>query len=455
MSTFAAVANTWKTWRRTSVDRRVFTAIVTVGGLTFGVKLVAALKEMIVARQFGVSNNLDAFLIAYLLPSVAITVVSGSFNAALIPTYIQVREQEGQPAAQRLFSSVVIWSVALLILVGVLMGLVAPYALRVLGSGFDSEKLTLTRNLFYIVLPTLPFSGLFAIWGAVLNANERFALAAMTPMLTPLVVMIGVYQFGAVLGIYTFAVAIIVGTLLEGAFLAAGLRRQGIQVMPCWHGLTPAMKQVMKQYAPMIAGASIMSGTGLVDNAMAARLGPGSVSILNYGNKLSAVVLGIGATAVSAVVLPQFSRIVAAKDWQGAQRTLKAYAQWILLATIPVALILIPLSQSLVAFLFQRGAFTDSDTVQVAAVQSMYLLQLPFYVLGMLYVRLTSALKANHILMWGTLISFLLNIVLDYLLMKSFGVSGIALSTTIVYAASLAYLFLTATRLLKRAEQCA
>jgi putative peptidoglycan lipid II flippase len=158
--------------------------------------------------------------------------------------------------------------------------------------------------------------------------------------------------------------------------------------------------------------------------------------------------------AVSTVVLPQFSRIVAACDWRGAQRTLLSYARLILIATIPVTLILISFSQPLAAFVFQRGAFTASDTVQVASVQSMYLLQMPFYVLGILFVRLTSALKANHILMWGSVISFLLNISLDYLLMKLFGVSGIALSTTIVYAASLGYLSLMSFRLLRKVERC-
>ena len=210
----------------------------------------------------------------------------------------------------------------------------------------------------------------------------------------------------------------------------------------------------MKQYAPMIAGASIMSGTELVDQSMAAMLGPGSVSILNYGNKISAVVAGIGATAVSTVILPQLSRIVAANDWSGAKRTIKSYTSLILLTTIPATLILILFSHSLTAFVFQRGAFTAGDTAQVASVQNMYLLQLPFYVLGRVFVRLTSALKANHILMWGTVISFLLNITLDYLLMKPFGVSGIALSTTIVYAASLSYISVMSSRLLRKAEKC-
>ena len=195
-----------------------------------------------------------------------------------------------------------------------------------------------------------------------------------------------------------------------------------------------------------------MSSTGLVDQAMAAMLRPGSVSTLNYGNKVSSVVIGLGSIALSTAVLPQFSRMVAAADWSGVRTTLKTYTRLALLATIPLTLLLVVLSRFMVSLLFQHGAFTESNTIEVAAVQSLYILQLPFFVTGMLFVRLISALKANHVLMWGTTISFSLNITLDYVFMKWLGVGGIALSTSVVYLASFCFLGLMSTRVLRRAE---
>src|SRR6185503_19734647 len=282
---------------------------------TCAVKLASTMKEVAVARQFGVGDRLDAFLIAFLLPSVAINVASGSFNAALIPTYVEVREREGKEAAQRLFSSIMVWSVTLLVAVAALMVIVAPFALPILGSGFSAEKLALTQKLFLILLPALPLSGLFLTWAAVLNAGERFALVAITPAITPIAVILLISAFGAEWGIYAVAVATIFGTAIEGAFLARGLKRQGLSIMPRWHGFGPATKQVMKQYAPMVAAGVLMSGTGVIDQALAATLGPGSVSVLSYGNKITAAVLGIGSVALSAALLPQFSRMITARDW--------------------------------------------------------------------------------------------------------------------------------------------
>src|SRR6476620_9176850 len=85
----------WKTWRETSVNTRIFAAMLTVGGLTVLVKMVSAGKELVIAYQFGTSDALDAFGMAFLLPQFVIELIGGALNAALIPTYVQVREQEG------------------------------------------------------------------------------------------------------------------------------------------------------------------------------------------------------------------------------------------------------------------------------------------------------------------------------------------------------------------------
>jgi putative peptidoglycan lipid II flippase len=447
-----AAMGRWKAWARESVNRRIFSALLTVGSLGCAVKIAATFKEIAVARQFGVSNAFDAFLTAYVLPSFAIVVVANSLNAALIPTYIQLREEEGEHASQKLLSTVMAASMALLLGVSVLLALVSPYLLRVLGSSFTAEKLALTQSLFFIMLLILPLTGVATIWTAILNATDRFALAAATPLITPLAVMLSVFLLGEQLGVYAIAYAVVAGAILECALLGGALVRRRISIAPRWGGMSGAARQILKQYTPMIAGSCMMSSTVLVDQSMAAMLGPGQVSILSYGNKMASVVVGVGSLALGTAVLPQFSRMVASSDWAGIRHTLKTYTRLVLLATILLAGLLIALARPLVSLLFERGAFLSQDVGHVASVQSLYLLQMPFYILGMLFVRLISALKANHILMWGTAINFSLNITLNYLLMKMLGVSGIALSTSLVYACSLCYLSYMALRILRKTQ---
>ena len=96
----------WNRWTGASVNRSIFGAALIVAAFTVVAKLVSVAKELTVAGSFGTSDALDAYLIAFLLPSFTISVVAGSFNAALIPTFIKVRDRQGHEPAQRLLSTV-------------------------------------------------------------------------------------------------------------------------------------------------------------------------------------------------------------------------------------------------------------------------------------------------------------------------------------------------------------
>ncbi len=440
-------------WRKRSVNRRIFAAMLTVGSLTLVVKLASTARELMLAHQFGTGDALDAFLIAFLLPSFIIQVVAGSFNIALIPTYVRVREHEGQDAAQRLFSNAMVWSTASLAAVSALLALLAPYILPVMASGFGPEKLALTRSLFYLLLPALIVSGLSTIWKAILNAGERFALAAVAPIMTPVVAVAALLVAGSVWGIYALAVGTLGGFVLEAGLLVWSLKRRKFSLAPRWYGIDPAMRQVISQCVPLFAGAFLLSKTLLVDQAMAAMLGPGSVSALNYGNKVAGMLMEVATLALGTSVLPHLSRMIALSDWNGVRHTLKSYARLILLATVPLTLILVYFSEPLIALLFQRGAFTAEDTHLISQVQAAYFLQLPFYVLGILILQLIYSVHGTRVVLYSAIISLPLDVLLNYVLMQYFGVVGIALSTVIVYVASLAFLLVMYRRVIRRVAQ--
>jgi putative peptidoglycan lipid II flippase len=199
----------------------------------------------------------------------------------------------------------------------------------------------------------------------------------------------------------------------------------------------------------MIAGTVIMGSTEIVDKSMAAVLAPGSVAALNYGNKFIVLILGLTSTAVGTAVLPYFSKLVAEKDWRNIKETLKFYLVLIFGVTIPMAAILFFLSKPLIMVVFERGLFSADDTQLVSSIQSMFAFQIPFYVGGILIVRLISSLRANHILMWGAIINLTTNILFNLLFIALFGLKGIALSTSVVYFISFFFLFYCSTKILR------
>jgi putative peptidoglycan lipid II flippase len=445
------ISNRWQSIANNSINRKIFSAAIVVAGGTTFVKAIAMVKELVVAWKFGTADELDAFLIALTIPAFIIAVVAGSLNSALIPTYIKVREQEGKQAAQKLFSGATVGTFGLLLVTTVVVIAASPFYLPYITSGFPPAKLALTYQLLWTISPMILLSGIGVVWGAILNAGERFALVALVPTITSVVTMLFLILVPA-WGVFNLAIGMIVGQLLEMLIIGATLKRQGVSLLPQWHGFDERLKEVAGQYAPAFAGAFLMCSSSLVDQSMAAMLPSGSVAALSYGNRIISLPIIIASTALSTAVIPYFSKMVALDDWANIRQALKHYLVLILIATIPLTGLIFFCSEPIVYLLLQRGSFTASNTQLVAQIQAYFALQIPFYIAGMLLVRLISAMRINQVLMWGSAGNLIINIALNYAFMQWLGVVGIALSTSCVYLFSFSFLLFFVLRNLKGAD---
>ena len=430
----------WQKLAQGSINRQIFAAALTVGLMTGLVKFAAVGKELIVAWRFGTGNELDAFIIAMVVPSFIINVVAGSFKSALIPIYIKVREQQGSKAAQQLFAGIIILALGLLTLTAIAIITTAPLYLPLIASGFSPEKLRLTTHLLWSVSPLILLNGVISIWGGVLNAGEKFALAAFSPAITPFAIVTMLFAFPN-LGIYALAVGWICGSFLEVIILGIGLHRQKIGVLPKWSKYDANLNQVASQYVPVITGAFLMCSTEIVDQSMAAMLSSGSVAALGYANRVIALPLTLATMALGTAVIPYFSKTIAQKNWGKIEHTFNYYLRLIFITTIPLTIVFILASKLIIQILFERGSFNAEDTQIVSQIQIFYALQIPFYIATIFVVKLINSLGVNYFLAWGSSISLLVNIVGNYAFVEWIGVKGIALSTSCVYLISFAFLY--------------
>lgn len=433
-------------------DSKVLTDAFVVSALTVVVKLASAAKVVFAAHLFGAGDPFDAFVIAFLVPSFLAEVLAGALIPSLIPTLIEVRQNGGERAAHELYSTILAVALAVLSAAAVASALASGFIIRVLGSGFSPEKARTTETMFLWMTPVIALSAISVMWRAVLNSKERFAAAALVPAFTPLVSIALLFAYGRSMGAYSLALGATIGTAAEVLFLACALRLHGIRIAPVRPRWSQPARQVLTQYLPMTMGNVILSGSTLVDQTMAAMLAAGSVSALNFGTRVTGVILAVGPTALSTAVLPRFSRLTAMADWGALRGSMKRFALWSLALSIPVTAFCMAFSEPIARIIFQRGAFVAAHTQLVARVQFWSLPLAPVSMVLALVVRLVASLKWNDLLLRMAAAAFVANLALDYLLMQYMGVAGIALATALVALLALVFLsYLVARRVKTRA----
>jgi putative peptidoglycan lipid II flippase len=427
------------------VHERVYADAATIGILTSAAKLVGAAKVVIMARFFGTTDQLDAFLIAFLLPSFLSDVVAGSLTPCLIPQLVKSQTPR-RMAAWALTAALGVMSIAALGL-----AIAGHWLLPLAASSFSAQKLRLAEALLLGLLLWLPMSACIAICRAVLNANGRFALAAIATMGSPLMTIALLYVLPKQWGVTVLCAGTVGGVGLEWLVLAVSVRRLGYPILPAWPDWTSTwMKQLGRQYIPLAASAIILSACTVVDQSVAGRLGSGQVSALAYGTKLAAVLLAIAGSSLGTAVLPAFSRMAATEDWAKIRKTVWSYCGTIAAFSLPATFALIAGSGILIRAVFEHGAFGESATQLVTQVQRYALLETPFAMVLAVVTRLTAALSANALLLPMGIAALTTNVIFDLLFSRWFGVAGIALATAVVRAVSLAVLILLLRRHVRR-----
>jgi len=419
--------------RTPSAQHGILFDTLTVSAFTTLAKFMGAAKAVALARVFGAGAALDTYLLAFLIPSFLADVFCGSLVPVLVPKLVEFAHRDGRSKAIHLYGSVLRRSFRLSCGAAAAVAAGAVIVATV-GVGNPGVNLRLLGVLTILMTPILPLSSAANVWRAVLNSQGRFAVPAFTITLTPTIIILGILLAGKSQGIWILAVGTSIASLAEVLVLGIGLHRAGFPILPPPRERSFSLLDVRHEYGYLVAATAMSAGTAFIGQSMAAVLGAGSVSILNYGTRLVTVLMAIGPAALSVTILPRFSHMAAAGDWERLRQSLWRILAGSVAVASATAVLLIVFSIPIVRLSLQRGAFTAADTRLVASVQVFSLMQLPFILGITILMRVLSALKANRVLLPFSGAALVVSTGLNYALMTRYGVAGLALAASLAQA---------------------
>jgi putative peptidoglycan lipid II flippase len=446
-----------RAWMTRGLASRLVSGFVLVALLTVFGKGVSFVKDAALARWFGTSDAMDAFVLAFGFLGFLASVLGGGLPEAFLPHYAELKHRRGPARASRFAVQVVLGQTVALLLFGLLLWLFADHIIALTARGFSAEKKALASNLMRQLMPFLLCYGMSFQLGIWLRADKNFALPAAAPMIIPITILIAMFA-GA--SIDHLVLGTVWGSLIQVAVLGFAATRN-LPTESRWRKqvLTlrePKLTKAFQDALPYLLAGMVYSSATVIDQAMAAAALPaGAVSVLSYSDKLVGILLALTAMPAGEVLFPYFADTVARQDWAGLRSQLKRAVFMVGGFSIPATLVLFVLAPLVVSTLFERGAFTSEDTSRVASVLRIAIFQVPFYILGTLCSRVVVSLQATRFILIMSVFSMLANAGLNWLLMRSLGAPGIALSTVLVAIASSTLVTFYVLAQIRRKEACA
>lgn len=415
--------------------------MVLVAGITFLVKVVGFYKEVLVAGAYGLSELLDTFLIATIIPSLINAIFLESFKAVFIPSYISEEKTNDKIGS---FQSVVFIITGLASIVLIFLSfLITDFFLTDIFPDHTQNYYSLVREQFYIIIPSVLFWGLSAVLSGILNVNKEFRYTSFSSVFIALTTIVALFSFRDLLGQYLLAIGTLAGSIISFLYLLIIAQFRGLLKL-AWPDFKNSNVRVMLKQIPAKLTSSFLTGMQVVvDQFFAAQLIIGSVSALNYGIKLPSFAVSMLFIAITNVLLPHFTESVL-ENRQKAFRKLIRMIRTVFLSSAVVAVLGIVFSVPIIRLFFENDNFTPENTYVVAQIQQIILIYLPFRLVGLLLMTFLTSINKNNLMAFVSLIGILTNVVLNWILIKYFGIYGIAAATTfvVILKSSLLFLFM-------------
>lgn len=424
-------------------------------------KVAAIFRQIIVARQFGLSAELDAFNVANNLPDMLFALISGGALAvAFIPVLSEVLTRDGRGPAWELFSRIANLAFIVTGILALIIVVSADFLVRWeigVAPGFNEQQQHLVVMLMRLnLVATLIFS-ISGLVMAGLQANQHFLLPAMAPLFYNIGQIFGAmilspekgYQFAGItlpafgLGVHGLVYGVIIGALMHLGIQIPGLIKYKFRwIAQLGLGL-PDVQKVLNLLGPRLVTMMFIQLIFIIRDNLASRLQAGSVSALTYGWMIQQLPETLIGTAIGTALLPTLAEQFVRNDRQAFQQTIQRAANILMGVTIPVAIIL---SLGLRPMMELAFGFDVQGTDLLLWVTRGYLAGLTGHCLLEIASRSFYAQQDAVTPLVGVILNILIYIFIGRLLFKPLGAAGISLTDAIAFTTQAVFLLVILRR---------
>ena len=332
-------------------------------------RLAGLIRQRVLGYYLATSPAADAYTAALRIPNFLQNLLGeGVLSASFIPVYAALRAR-GEDAKARSVAGGVAGLLSLVTGALALIGIAAsPWLVDVIAPGFSGETRALAIVLVRIFFPGISLLVLSAFCIGVLNSHQRFFLSYAAPVVWSAAIIVAL-----VLGAHAgppgdqarIAIWAAWGAVAGGAFqllvqLPQVLRLLGKGVRLSLGRGDPNVKEVVRNFLPVVAGRGVVQLSAYVDMLIASFMPSGTVAAFGYAQTIYLLPVSLFGMSVSAAALPSMSAEAEARDKLHAQT--EAGLRAIAFPVVPTIAAFLLLGDVICATLFQTGNFSADET---------------------------------------------------------------------------------------------
>lgn len=416
--------------KSSDVGNRIWHGTIVIVLVGIFAKLAAFIVEAILAAYLGTTFTSDAYYMVSSIQQVIYPMLSVGIWKVFLPIYKDKLARNDLDGTTALANRVITFFTIASIIAAVILAVCSNGVVAIVAPGFQGKTRALCAQLVRISAPMYVFIIAAAVYASMLQCHDKFFGSQIREVVTHIPTIIIAVFFYQRYGVQALAVALVIGSILrlavEFRFVDWGYRFKANFNFRC-----EEFSLIWRRLPSALISEGVTQLNTLVDKIMASSLPEGTVSGLNYGNKLMNVFSGLLSSAVATAVYPQMIELIVLHKKRELCDLLTNILNIFSLLMIPITVACILFRTDLVTAVYARGSFGKESVELTAGIFAFYSLGYFFVACNTVVNNIFYSFGDTRTPMTVSVVNLVCNAVLNVVMLHLIGVNGLPLATSL------------------------
>ncbi len=355
-------------------------------------RVLGLVRDTVLAAQYGISDQNDAYRIAFAVPDLIFMLLAGGgLSSAFIPVFADYLHTDREEEAWQVFSDVIL---AVLVVVSLLV-IVLEFLVPTILTGYTAGRPEIRADAILMSRILLPAQIAFmvgSVFFGALYAQKKFLIPAIVPNVYNVSIitgaLIGPHVYGG--GIKAAAIGALVGAVIGNIILPLLVfRKIGGRFRPSFTFKHPGVKRFFILLLPIILGFSLSAVLGLVSQYFATPYGEGANTSVSAASTIMQAPVGIFGQSLALAIFPVLAQFVAQKRMDLYRDQISKTLRTAMFIAIPSAIFMAAMAEFLAHALYGYGQASGEveKLALIANLVRVYAVGVPFWIAQSILIR--------------------------------------------------------------------
>lgn len=412
-------------------DLKEYSVLAIMIGTTLFGKMLGMVRDMLIANDYGISYEADAFFVASRIPNNFFDfALSAAVVSTFIPIFNRIMHRKGKEEAFKYANHFLSFAMAIAVVVSGILIIFPGPIVSVFGPGLSEEAAKLATTLTQYMAPVVIFATVTFTYVGLMQSFSHFTLPSAISIFSNLVVILYLIFMNPRFGLYGLAIAFSLGWFIQALIQMPVMKKEGFVFRPALHLKSEAMRDTLRMTGPVLVSTWAQPVNAMIITVLASFYA-GGVSLMEYANRVYIIISGVLIYTITNYIFPKLSKTFSSDDRVAFMGVVQRSVILFLYFGIPIVFLVTLYSSETIQILFLRGAFTEHAAETTSIILSFFIWGLIGLGIKEILNRVYFAMGNTKLPLIITVIGILINIPLSLLLSSFMGLNGLALASTV------------------------